>query len=85
MKVQSWTEKYQKPPKTEVKMTKKAKVTFFRPTVLLDHAASRLVKKAENIELDLVGIILASSSSYVAVVISDNKLLVGFEGHSVCS
>ena len=25
-------------------MTKKAKVTFFRPTVLHDHAASRLVK-----------------------------------------
>ena len=42
-------------------------------------------KPAENIELDLVGIILASSSTYVAVVISDNKLLVGFEGHSVCS
>ena len=32
-------------PKTEVTMTKKAKVTiFFRPTVLHDHAASRLVK-----------------------------------------
>ena len=45
MKVQSRTEKYQKPPKTEVTMTKKAKVPiFFRPTVLLDHAASRLVK-----------------------------------------
>ena len=45
MKVQSRTEKYQKPPKTEVTITKKAKVPFFRPTVLLDHAASRLVKK----------------------------------------
>ena len=32
-------------PKTEVTMTKKAKVTiFFRPTVLHDHAASQLVK-----------------------------------------
>ena len=44
MKVQSGTEKYQKTPKTEVTITKKAKVSFFRPTVLHDHAASRLVK-----------------------------------------
>ena len=29
MKVQSRTEKYQKPPKTEVTMTKKAKVPIF--------------------------------------------------------
>ena len=48
MKVRSGTEKYQKTPKTEVTITKKAKVPiFFRPTVLHDHAASRLVKKEE--------------------------------------
>ena len=29
-------------------MTKKAKVSFFRPTVQLDHAASRLVKSQPN-------------------------------------
>ena len=45
MKVQSRTKIPQKHQKTEVTMTKKAKVSlFFRPTVLLDHAASRLVK-----------------------------------------
>ena len=32
MKVQSMTEKYQKPPKTEVTMTKKAKVPIFFST-----------------------------------------------------
>ena len=45
IKAQKKTVKYQKTPKTEVTMTKKAKVPiFFRPTVLHDHAASRLVK-----------------------------------------
>ena len=48
MKVQSGTEKYKKTPKTEVTITKKAKVSFFRPTVLHDHAASRLVKKLKE-------------------------------------
>ena len=50
MKVQSRTEKYQKTPKTEATMTKKAKVSFifFRPTVLHDHAASRLVNNKKG-------------------------------------
>ena len=49
MKVQSGTEKYQKTPKTEVTITKKARVSyFFRPTVLHDHAASRLVKNVKS-------------------------------------
>ena len=32
-------------PNTEATTSKKAKVTYFRPTVLHDHAASRLVKR----------------------------------------
>ena len=37
---------YWKSPNTEATTSKKAKVTYFRPTVLHDHAASRLVKNA---------------------------------------
>ena len=52
MKVQSSTGKYLKPPKTDATMTKKAKVTlFFRPTVLLDHTASQLVKTGNRLRL----------------------------------
>ena len=38
------TKKIPKTAKTEVTMTKKAKVSYFRPTLLHDHAASRLLK-----------------------------------------
>ena len=61
MKVQSRTGT----PKTEVTMTKKAKVTiFFRPTVLHDHAASRLVK---NLDLRMYGNLLMCIKGFVEV------------------